>query len=466
MKSAVLVFPGINRERDMARALKLASGHEAAMVWHAETALPKGTDLVVVPGGFSYGDYLRCGAIAARAPVMDAVRAFAADGGLVLGVCNGFQILCEAGLLPGVLMRNARLKFICHDVHLRVERSDTPFTRGYNAGQVIRVPVAHGEGNYEADEETLKRLEGEGRVLYRYCSPTGVVDEASNINGAAESIAGIVSERGNVLGMMPHPENHVEDIMGCTDGRGLFAGLVRASGEGGIAFSSEVGTGSHEENASDKMPRWLLAAVAALSFVDRRPRAGLSQTSHHHDRAVRGRRHLRRDRARGRRADGAALGQPIVIENVAGAGGSTALARAARAEPDGYTIAIGNAGTNAATYTIYPKLPFTPDCLCRRSRWWPRLSASSRCARIFRPRTSGIHRLRQEQSRQDQSRPCRRRLLELSDLQELYPGRRYRGDAGRLSRRGARADRCDRRPDRRRLRCRGFRQSSRSTTSW
>src|ERR1700747_2292332 len=208
MKSAILVFPGINRERDMARALKLASGHEPAMVWHAETSLPKSTDLVVVPGGFSYGDYLRCGAIAARAPVMDAVRAFAAKGGLVLGVCNGFQILCEAGLLPGVLMRNARLKFICRDVHLRVERSDTPFTRRYNAGQVIRVPVAHGEGNYEADEETLKRLEGEGRVLYCYCSDDGV------------------NERGNGLGMMPHPENHVEEIMGCTDGRGLFAGLV------------------------------------------------------------------------------------------------------------------------------------------------------------------------------------------------------------------------------------------------
>ena len=155
-----------------------------------------------------------------------APRAFAKDGGLVLGVCNGFQILCEAGLLPGVLMRNARLKFVCKDVHLRVERSDTPFTRGYNAGQVIRVPVAHGEGNYEADEETLKRLEGEGRVLYRYCSADGVVDDAANFNGAAHSIAGVVNERGNVLGMMPHPENHVEDIMGCTDGRGLFAGLA------------------------------------------------------------------------------------------------------------------------------------------------------------------------------------------------------------------------------------------------
>ncbi|MEW6640164.1 MAG: phosphoribosylformylglycinamidine synthase subunit PurQ [Pseudomonadota bacterium] len=226
MKSAVLVFPGINRERDMARALKLIAGHEPAMVWHADTALPAGTDLVVVPGGFSYGDYLRCGAIAARAPVMDAVRAHAAKGGLVLGVCNGFQILCESGLLPGVLMRNAGLKFICKDVHLRVERSDTPFTRGYNAGQVIRVPVAHGEGNYAADEETLKRLEGEGRVLYRYCSPTGDVGDLHNINGAAASIAGIVSDKGNVLGMMPHPENHVEDIMGCTDGRGLFAGLA------------------------------------------------------------------------------------------------------------------------------------------------------------------------------------------------------------------------------------------------
>jgi phosphoribosylformylglycinamidine synthase I len=230
MKSAVLVFPGINRERDMARALKLASGRETAMVWHADTALPDGTDLVVVPGGFSYGDYLRCGAIAARAPIMDAVRAHAAKGGLVLGVCNGFQILCESGLLPGILMRNARLKFICKDVHLRVERSDTPFTRGYNAGQVIRVPVAHGEGNYAADAETVKRIESEGRVLYRYCSPEGELGDAYNINGTTNSIAGVVSEGGNVLGMMPHPENHVEEIMGCTDGRGLFAGLTEHFG--------------------------------------------------------------------------------------------------------------------------------------------------------------------------------------------------------------------------------------------
>jgi phosphoribosylformylglycinamidine synthase subunit PurQ / glutaminase len=226
MKSAVIVFPGINRERDMARALTLISGSAPAMVWHAETALPAGTDLVVIPGGFSYGDYLRCGAIAARAPIMDAVRAHAVKGGLVLAICNGFQIACEAGLLPGVLMRNAQLKFICRDVYLRVERSDTAFSRGYNAGQIIRVPVAHGEGNYVADGETVARLEAEGRVLYRYVAPDGSLDPAWNHNGATNAIAGILNERRNVLGMMPHPENHVEAAMGCTDGRGLFAGLV------------------------------------------------------------------------------------------------------------------------------------------------------------------------------------------------------------------------------------------------
>jgi phosphoribosylformylglycinamidine synthase I len=227
MKAAILLFPGINRERDMARALRLVSGREPAIVWHADTALPEGTDLVVVPGGFSYGDYLRCGAIAARAPIMAAVRGFAERGGLVLGVCNGFQILCEAGLLPGVLMRNAALKFICRDVFVRVERSDTAFTRGYNAGQVIRVPVAHGEGNYVADAETLARLEGEGRVLLRYVAPDGRLDPAWNHNGATNAIAGILSERRNVLGMMPHPENHVEAALGPTDGRGLFSGMVQ-----------------------------------------------------------------------------------------------------------------------------------------------------------------------------------------------------------------------------------------------
>jgi phosphoribosylformylglycinamidine synthase subunit PurQ / glutaminase len=226
MKAAVVVFPGINRERDMARTLKLVSGREPTMVWHADTALPAETDLVVIPGGFSYGDYLRCGAIAARAPIMDAVRAHAARGGLVLGVCNGFQILCESGLLPGVLMRNQNLKFICRDVYLRVERSDTPFTRGYNAGQVIRVPVAHGEGNYIAAGKAIARLEGEGRVLFRYASPDGMIDPDWNHNGAINAIAGVLNSKGNVLGMMPHPENHVEASMGCTDGRGLFAGLA------------------------------------------------------------------------------------------------------------------------------------------------------------------------------------------------------------------------------------------------
>ena len=210
----------------LARTLKLVSGQAPAMVWHTDTALPAGTDLVVIPGGFSYGDYLRCGAIAARSPVMDAVRAHAARGGLVLGVCNGFQILCEAGLLPGVLMRNENLRFICRDVYLRVERSDTPFTRGYNAGQVIKVPIAHGEGNYIADGETIARLEGEGRVIFRYAAPDGMIDPNWNHNGAMNAIAGILNERGNVLGMMPHPENHVEASIGSTDGRGLFAGLV------------------------------------------------------------------------------------------------------------------------------------------------------------------------------------------------------------------------------------------------
>ena len=225
MKAAVIVFPGTNREHDAADVIAAIAGRPAELVWHGESSVPA-CDLIVLPGGFSYGDYLRCGAMAAHSPIMRDVIAKARAGVPVLGICNGFQMLCETGLLPGVLQRNASLKFICKDVHLRVERSDTPFTRGYNAGQIIRVPVAHGEGNYEADEETIKRLESEGRVLYRYCSAAGVVDENSNINGAAHSIAGVVSERGNVLGMMPHPENHVEDIMGCTDGRGLFAGLV------------------------------------------------------------------------------------------------------------------------------------------------------------------------------------------------------------------------------------------------
>src|ERR1044071_3562140 len=194
MKAAVVVFPGSNRERDMAHALKLVSGREPAMVWHADTDLPAGTDLVVIPGGFSYGDYLRCGAIAARAPIMDATRKFAAGGGLVLAVCNGFQIACESGLLPGVLMRNATLRFICKDVFLKVERSDTPFTRGYNAGQIIKVPTAHGEGNYTADADTVARLEGEGRVVFRYVSPDGGRADTYNANGSNQDTARIRRE--------------------------------------------------------------------------------------------------------------------------------------------------------------------------------------------------------------------------------------------------------------------------------
>lgn len=209
----------------MARAIGLVSGKRPEMVWHAETSLPAGTDLVVLPGGFSYGDYLRCGAIAARAPIMGAVRAHADRGGLLLGICNGFQILCEAGLLPGVLMRNARLKFICREAYLRVERSDTPFSRLYNAGDVIRVPVAHGEGNYIADEETIARLEGEGRVLFRYTSPKGGLDPDWNHNGAMNAIAGVLSEELNVLGLMPHPENHIDPVVGPVDGRRFFESI-------------------------------------------------------------------------------------------------------------------------------------------------------------------------------------------------------------------------------------------------
>lgn len=224
MRAAIITFPGINRETDMARAVRLCGG-EALPVWHADAELPARTDLVVLPGGFSYGDYLRCGAIAARAPIMDAVRAHAARGGLVLAVCNGFQIACEAGLLPGVLMRNAGMKFVCRLQHVRVERNDTPFTSHYRQGQVIEVAIAHGEGNYVTDAETLARLEGEGRVAFRYCDAGGDISRR-NPNGSANAIAGVYSENFRVLGMMPHPENLVEALVGGTDGRGLFESLA------------------------------------------------------------------------------------------------------------------------------------------------------------------------------------------------------------------------------------------------
>jgi phosphoribosylformylglycinamidine synthase len=226
MNAAVILFPGSNREGDVARALELVTGKKPAIGWHADTELPPGTDLVVLPGGFSYGDYLRCGAIAARAAIMEAVRAHAERGGLVLGICNGFQILCESGLLPGVLVRNARLRFVCREALLKVERTDTPFTRRYAKGAIVRYPVAHGEGNYTADAETLKRLEGDGRVLFRYVMADGKRDDTQVLNGAANSIAGIVSEKLNVLGLMPHPENHVDPLVGPTDGRALFESLA------------------------------------------------------------------------------------------------------------------------------------------------------------------------------------------------------------------------------------------------
>ena len=225
MRAAIVTFPGSNRDGDVARALRLA-GAAVEHVWHADSALPAGTDLAVLPGGFSYGDYLRCGAIAGRAPAMDAVRAHAARGGLVLGICNGFQILCESGLLPGVLMRNVDRRFICHRQTLRVERADTRFTSAYEAGQVIDVCVAHGEGNYFADPDTLARLEGDGRVAFRYCDATGALTVDANRNGSINSIAGIYSDQRNVLGLMPHPENFVEGLVGGTDGRGLFQSLA------------------------------------------------------------------------------------------------------------------------------------------------------------------------------------------------------------------------------------------------
>jgi phosphoribosylformylglycinamidine synthase I len=228
MKAVVAVFPGSNREHDLARALERASGAKPSLLWHSESELPPGTDLVALPGGFAYGDYLRCGAIAARSPIMRAIAAHAERGGLVLGVCNGFQILCEAGLLPGVLVRNRDLKFLCRDVHLRIERSDTPFTRAYSTGDVIRVPVAHGEGNFIADSQTLTMLEGEHRVVFRYVDAGGQLEDSANVNGATNAIAGIVNERRNVLGMMPHPENAIEPSQGSTDGFGLFRSLAAA----------------------------------------------------------------------------------------------------------------------------------------------------------------------------------------------------------------------------------------------
>ena len=218
MKAAVIVFPGSNCDRDLAVAFR-AAGFETTMVWHKDGALPEGVDVVGVPGGFSYGDYLRCGAIAAQSPIAGALKAHAERGGFVFGVCNGFQILTETRLLPGALLQNASTKYICKVAPLRVETTDSAFTNGYELGQMIDVPIAHHEGNYQADTETLARLNGEDRVAFRY---------AQNPNGAVEDIAGILSENRRVLGMMPHPERRSEEAHGGSDGAALFASLAGA----------------------------------------------------------------------------------------------------------------------------------------------------------------------------------------------------------------------------------------------
>ncbi|NDF12027.1 MAG: phosphoribosylformylglycinamidine synthase subunit PurQ [Proteobacteria bacterium] len=226
MKAGVIVFPGSNCDRDVADALKNAMGTAPQMVWHADTSLPK-LDLVVVPGGFSYGDYLRSGAIAAQSPIMREVVTHANNGGYVLGVCNGFQVLTEAKLLPGTLLRNRGLKFICRDLSLKVENTDTAFTKGYDKGQVITIPVAHHDGNYFIDADGLKTLEGNGQVAFRYSDTEGAVNDNTNPNGSLGNIAGIFNEKKTILGMMPHPERLADAAIGGTDGKALFDSLVK-----------------------------------------------------------------------------------------------------------------------------------------------------------------------------------------------------------------------------------------------
>ena len=231
MRAVVVTFPGSNCDYDCYKAAQELLGGEVHYVWHREHDL-RSADVVFLPGGFAYGDYLRAGAIARFSPVMREVMAFAAAGGMVVGICNGFQVLCEAALLPGALIKNASLQFRGEDIRVRVERTDTAFTSEYARGQVLCLPIAHGEGNYVADADTLARLEGEGRVVFRYVEPSGAVSEAGNPNGSMNSIAGIMNERGNVLGLMPHPERVVDPILGNTDGRGLFESIAAALGAG------------------------------------------------------------------------------------------------------------------------------------------------------------------------------------------------------------------------------------------
>lgn len=227
MRTAVIRFPGTNREKDAVVALERACGRKPEIIWHKESELPA-VDLILLPGGFAFGDYLRAGAMAAQSPIMRAVRAAAERGVPVIGICNGFQLLTEAGLLPGALMRNAGLRFVCRDVHLRVESDRPPFTEGYRLGQVLRVPVAHHDGNYFADEATLDQLEGEGRVAFRYVAGPGEPESRANPNGSRRDIAGILSENRRILGMMPHPEDATDPLQGGTDGCGLFDSMARA----------------------------------------------------------------------------------------------------------------------------------------------------------------------------------------------------------------------------------------------
>ena len=231
MRFGIVVFPGTWSDTDCYYAVKGVLQQEAEYVWHKEGSLA-GYDCVILPGGFSYGDYLRAGAMARFSPVMGALTRFAASGRPVIGICNGFQILCEAGLLPGALLRNQHLEYRCQWTHLRTERADTPFTSRCRPAQVLQVPVSHGEGNYFADAATLDRLEKEDRVVFRYCDPHGEITASDNPNGSARNIAGIISEAGNVLGMMPHPERSCEAILGSTDGNLIFQSIIDACGRG------------------------------------------------------------------------------------------------------------------------------------------------------------------------------------------------------------------------------------------
>lgn len=224
MNCGIVVFPGSNCDHDAYTAA--SSMGNARYLFHKETSIPSDIDCIILPGGFSYGDYLRCGAIARFSPLMKEVVTFAHKGGLVIGICNGFQILTEAGLLPGALLRNSSLSFICKDVYLKTENNTSPFTRTLQSGQVLKIPIAHGDGNYFAEEETVKRLEGEGRVVFRYCEQNGSVTENANPNGSINNIAGIINEAGNVLGMMPHPERYADSALGCNDGIAVFTSIA------------------------------------------------------------------------------------------------------------------------------------------------------------------------------------------------------------------------------------------------